>query len=379
MRRLVPALLPLLLIACSRDADAPATDGASAQERAAEAAQGSGALMEGQTRTFRQWEAVCDNTRTCTLFGFPPDAEFGLPGAEGWGFIRIERAAGPGTELVVTLASGEAPGGEAPPLPMTVTVDGGAPLQLQATGGDGPYYAARATGAQARGLVNALKNGRSLTVTLPGGAPAALSLEGAAAALLWADEVQGRVGARDALMRPGERSSVPAAPAPPVVRTAKVAGGEVAATPALLQTPAVAQCLTDQGDGLGAASNAEVTGVRLTSSLVLWQVPCGAGAYNQSTAFFYGDAAGGGLRPVPLSEPAGEGDGPANHAVNAGWDPETGRLTAFNKARGVGDCGSEDEWAWDGQAFVHTAQRIMGRCEGVWLDDWAVLRRSVVR
>jgi hypothetical protein len=65
--------------------------------------------------------------------------------------------------------------------------------------------------------------------------------------------------------------------------------------------------------------------------------------------------------------------------VNAGFDPATGRIGAFSKARGIGDCGSEDEWVWDGRTFVHVHQRVMGRCEGVIVDDWAVLRRAAVR
>ena len=37
------------------------------------------------------------------------------------------------------------------------------------------------------------------------------------------------------------------------------------------------------------------------------------------------------------------------------------------KGRGLGDCWSADEWAWDGHAFVHTRQATTGMCKYVVL------------
>jgi hypothetical protein len=195
--------------------------------------------------------------------------------------------------------------------------------------------------------------------------------------MLWADERQGRVDTATGLARPGAKpaSAVPAAPAAPVVRAVKVAGGAVEPPPAILNRKEVFNCLTEMPEH----SEPKVTGTRLTTGLVLWEVPCGAGAYNFTTAFYLGDAAGGEFRPAALRVPKGEGDGAPHQAVNAGFDAATGKIGAFHKGRGIGDCGSADEWVWDGRGFVHTSQLFMGRCEGVPPEDWAVLRRATVR
>ena len=369
----------MLLAACSGE---PATEDAGGRTDAAalpaeaEGAPASAATAtgRGEMRTFRTWQAACDNVRTCTLFGFLAEVE---ANTESQGFIRIERGGAPDAEPVVTLGGGEWSGEEqSPDGVLEVQVDGGRAFRVPAEGGDyGPLYVGELRGPEARALIAALRNGTGLTIGMRGFRPGIVSLEGAAASLLWMDERQGRVGTTTALMRPGDRPMTAAAPAPPVVRAVKPLGGELKPTPALLRQREVATCLSEQPD----SGVAEATGKRLTAELVLWEIPCGAGAYNQSTAFYFGDAAGGALRPVPLSEPQNEGEVPGHHQINAGLDPETGRISAFNKGRGIGDCGSEQAWVWDGRRFVLVHERTMGECEGVMVDLWPVLHRAEVR
>lgn len=379
MRHALPLLL--LFAACSprggEDARTPNDSAAPAEGQATEAAAsaptGRPAAEVGAMRSFRSWEAACDNTRTCTLFGFAgPEGE-----TPELAFIRIERAGTPDAGPAIILAGGEWTGEEqASEAVLQASVDGGRGVAVPVTGGEfGPYYAGELRGAEARALVAALRNGRTLTLAIRGFPPGAVSLDGAAAALLWADERQGRVGTTTALARPGNRPMTAQPPAPPRVRAVRPLGGEVKEPAALLRRPEVAACQAEQPD----SAIAEVTGARLTAELVLWEIPCGAGAYNQTTAFYFSDAAGGGLRPAPLGEPKGEGDLPANQAVNAGLDPMTGQIAAFNKGRGIGDCGSEQAWAWDGARFVLVHERVMGRCEGVGVDLWPMLHRADVR
>ena len=52
------------------------------------------------------------------------------------------------------------------------------------------------------------------------------------------------------------------------------------------------------------------------------------------------------------------------------------RSTAFAKARGIGDCGAAQTWAWTGQGFTLTQESIMGECGGVPSDLWPVTWRT---
>jgi hypothetical protein len=57
-------------------------------------------------------------------------------------------------------------------------------------------------------------------------------------------------------------------------------------------------------------------------------------------------------------------------AVNAQYDPQTRILSAYDKGRGVGDCGDSHEWAWTGQAFALTREAFMPVCRGQ--SDWPI-------
>jgi hypothetical protein len=62
--------------------------------------------------------------------------------------------------------------------------------------------------------------------------------------------------------------------------------------------------------------------------------------------------------------------------TNAGFDPSTMTLSSFSKGRGLGDCGTAEDWGWDGQAFRLTLLRFMAHCFGVPSEDWPILYRA---
>jgi hypothetical protein len=367
--RLLVLPLAALLLACSpeRAPDEGAGEAAAAAPSPPQPPGGvvapATASATGESRSFRAWDASCDNVGRCTLFGFPDAEELGMAGTEGWAFLRIERGAEPDATPQVLLAAGEWTGEGGPAeIPLRVTVDGGPPLQLRARGGEHPYYTAELSGPAAAAFVGGLRNGRTVALEPTGAAPGRVSLDGAAAAFLWADERQGRAGGG----RPGARPL-------PVVTAVQPLGGRIEGPPALDRWRAKSPCAIEE---VGVGGNDDrIVGTRLTAELVLWEIPCGAGAYNFTTAFYFGDAAGGGLRPVPLNTDGG--DDPAHHLVNAGLDGA--RLEAFGKARGIGDCGAARTWTWDGRSFVLTHHLRMSRCVGVTPDHWPVLHRAVVR
>jgi hypothetical protein len=366
MRRLLLLSVLGVVGACQRDAAEGSPDAPTAPT--AEASSGTA----GAARSFGDWSVSCDNVGDCTAFGFVAETEPTGP------FVRIVRAAGGAGEPVIHISTGEP---ETPPASepdvLTVVVDGPAPASftLPRDASDEPAgYMGRAAPADAVRLAEALGNGRALRVSAAGLPVETVSLNGAAAALLWIDERQGRVGTRTALRAKGDSSAVPAPRPVPTVRRAAAGGRDAGAAlprPAnLLTHPEVVACREDSGQApelitgpLGAEAN-------------LYAVPCYSGAYNTAFRVFVSGADGTGLRSAPIDGLAPDEDGAL---MNLDFDPASLTLSEFNKGRGVGDCGVARSWTWDGSRFRLTEESRMELCRGLEPGLWPVLHRTEVR
>lgn len=311
-----------------------------------------------ESRVFRDWLAVCDNTNDCVAFG-------GASWAGGW--IRIARPAGPGAapSVHVNLWSSEGA--------MTAALDG-EPLSLVEDSAVGAFAAPDAL-ATARALA------RGAQVTVDGDESAQISLSGVAAALLWIDERQGRLGASDAFMRPGDRdpSTAPQAPARPVLHAAPAISqtgfeGDAPALPgALTSLPAVADCREETA--WNAHLQGETIAARLDPETVLWGVPCFAGAYNLGFRFW---TITDDSPPEPVRFPGALSE-PADDLINPMYDPDTRILSAFAKGRGLGDCGLHQQWVWTASGFALALEVEMPECFAVLPDLWPVSWRAEVR
>ncbi len=197
----------------------------------------------------------------------------------------------------------------------------------------------------------------------------AVSLSGAAAAFLWIDERQGRLGTTTALIRRGDRpaSAVPAAPAAP----------RITAAPAIAQTnlpavsplpksiaalPAVKACQSEIMPGQSEDYSVD----RLGADLLMWEIPCGSGAYNFSQAYILTRNDGSQARQISFPTASGTED----TLVNSSYDPGSRTMGAFGKGRGIGDCGRMGEWVWTGEAFVLKDEIAMFECLGMSWDIW---------
>jgi len=114
---------------------------------------------------------------------------------------------------------------------------------------------------------------------------------------------------------------------------------------------------------------------------MLWSVPCRLGAYNLNSYFFISDAKGGGVRPAPIPlipspDSADPEADPPYSMINADFDPKTMTLSAFEKGRGLGDCGMLRNFVWDGKAFQPTEIDYMPECRGVTPEAWPALYRA---
>ena len=170
-------------------------------------------------RTFRDWVVGCDNGRGCIALGMVPADDLNTA------FIHVQREAGRGARPVVSIVlyddSGETPGGRQIHLTIDgATIEGVASRRLAEAVPDFPgFLQATLSDNEVAPLVAALRRGSQLSIAIDGGAAADISLAGAMAALLFIDDVQGRVDSVGALARSGRRlaSAVPEPPSLPLI------------------------------------------------------------------------------------------------------------------------------------------------------------------
>lgn len=298
----------------------------------------------GALKTFGDWTVGCDNVRACQAVALVPEGQ----SREDYLLLVIRRDAGPGARPVLTLSTERSLPGS-----FALRVDGKPVLRI-----------ARQSLLP---VPPELADGRRATLTDGGGRMlASASLTGLAAAFLYMDERQGRIGTAGALRRKGPKpdSALPTAPPlPRVVRpsaSAKPPRPLAHAAAARLIGPENARCDYARGP-------VKPRAIRLDAahSLAMVDHPCGNGAYNASTSLFVIDEAGR-VRPASLDAATGmDPDGGDRHVlVNADWDAASRRMSSYAKGRGLGDCGVRQSFAWDGARFRLVEQAEMGECRG---------------
>lgn len=320
-----------------------------------------GATASGRSerRVFGDWNATCDNGHRCA-------AHSGL-GTGGWLMVRLDAGPDARPEILMNMStiSGVA---------IRLVIDGQSQTLIEPKG-DAVAFSVPPAGVPAT-LVR-LAAAREITLVAPdfeNDIPTA----GASAALLWIDEAQGRLGTATALIRKGDRpaSTVPPAPALPAVVAAPAVsqtgfGDEGQTLPAALEAlPAVKACRAETS--FNEDMSKAVMSARLNASTELWAVPCFMGAYNMGYDWYVTGPGGRNPRGAALSV---DGETP-NGAVNGAYDPDTRTIEAFNKGRGLGDCGVASTWTWTGRAFVLTREATMNDCEGIPSDAWPTTWRT---
>jgi hypothetical protein len=330
---------------------------------AALAAAAPNAPRPSEPKLFKDWTVGCDNGRACLAVALQPDE--GDP--EGWLTLDLERGAAPEAPPRIEIDV-EAPAGAG------VYADG---RKLPVVLGTGKQSGRVTSGADA--LVAALRSATKLEVRDAAGKRLGMiSPAGASAALLYMDDKQGRVGTATALARPGSKpaTAVPAPPAYPIVhpapRSAKPPRRMAKAEWVKLR---LAAC--DDGDP---DDGVVPDFYRLDAGHSLASIPahCLSGAYNGASLLYVAGEMGP-WRPAPYDYPLDNGDGEGSAALqfNADYDPRTGLLEMFMKGRGLNDCGTTEDYAWDGTSFRLTYAGRMDPCRGamVRIPVW----KAVVR
>lgn len=315
----------------------------------------------GELRTFRDWIVGCDNGRVCQAVALLPE-----DGADG-ATLTVRR----GPEAAAT-----------PVVWVTVRAEGmESPETLEIDGRRFPLVLDRETETprvgDGAGAARMLGQATRIAALGPGGAGrVAVSTQGSAAALLYMDEQQRRLGTTSALVRRGPATQVPPPPALPTVRAAPGSPKR----PARLSRQAIRAARGDQACAPGDPMQDRAPDYhRLDARHTLALVPltCASGAYNfVSLALIVDDR--GRARPALFDFGWGSAqERPDHHVWLADWDSRDRRLQTFFKGRGLGDCGNGESYAWDGARFRLVERSVMGECRGS--TDYITTWRSKVR
>ncbi|WP_419729419.1 DUF1176 domain-containing protein [Lichenicola sp.] len=309
---------------------------------------------EPASRAFGDWLATCDNALDCTLDGF------GADDTQATLIIGRPRGAAP----VVTLLLQPAP---LPP-PASVRMVGArrgvaVTVRVQPAGASGAERGDLGAGAVAA-LLPVLRAGGRLLLQAerPGGRQASLGvirLAGLAAALDWIDARQRRVPEALPLVM-----AVPDGPVPAPDPHHLPAGVTALAS--------VAACRREDADDPANDASAWA----LSSTVTLWQVPCGSGNFDRASLFVLADRATGRVAPAGFTAPPQVGAGPPGVLINAETGEDGHAITAIAPGRGLGDCGDLRRYRWDGQRFRLVTARLMIACRGLAPEDWPLVYRS---
>ena len=304
-------------------------------------------VQPAELRTFQDWTVGCDNGRACHAVALIP---------EDW----------PDDALTMSVRRGPA-ATDAPALAIELGSDSN-PAWLSA---DGKRLAVRLVGAEGltgiaaadtAAMIGVLRSAAAIEVHSADGGPHGTgSLKGASAALLYMDEQQRRTGTPTALVRRG--TGAPAATSPPLPMVTALPVSR--ARPVMLSASAIRALRDKHGCAIGEVGGPdEAESAALAAGETLLLLACGSGAYNVSYVPFV-VRRGGRAEIAPFDHrPGWWAEEGKPMLVNAAWDSKRGLLSSFSKGRGLGDCGTTSEYAWDGRAFRLVAQAEMGECRG---------------
>jgi hypothetical protein len=330
-----------------------------------------------EIKDFRDWTAACDNLRDCNAYGVET-------GSVSTAYVRLERDGGATAALKIIIAV-EAQKTSQLKLSFDDSTIAGLPSGPQpgtesADNDDKRLVISDPVAVEA--ALAGLRKAKKLVITRidPAGAPASdpatseISLSGLAAALLWIDDRQKRVGTVTALIaKGGKPASVIVAPPVPVVTAAKPSSSTPQKPPAAALAKAQKEC--DSTKKFTDADDATPLG----AGKVMYWFHCEemSGAYNANFALLLFEP-GKPVTTVTLKAPRTLSltDGGTVPSINPSFDAATQTLSTFDKGRGVGDCGTLSEWVWDGTVFELLTYKTMPSCNGIASVDWPTLYQA---
>ena len=306
------------------------------------------------TKQVRDWTVECSNGLTCKM-------SFSDWSAKGMQYVGFQRKGEPNAAVDLRLRTAPDFSPDADPtVTFRFSVDGKELLALAAKDltlaerGDTYFYPDQ---SKVLALMEAMEVGKSADVSVSGKAGSealAIKLNGVKAAMLYADEVQGRLDRVDALEAKGGKQPPRSAVAKDIVTLEDM-------------PEIVRKDFTDSG---GACSDLEPETIKqfegfdvTVGGTEFLGVPCATGgAYNQPYALYVmGEAV------ERISFPIMQDGSPTtmSTAMNIDFDPVKKTMTSFFRGRGIGDCGQFFKWQVNDKTSSLTLleMRNKGECD----------------
>lgn len=305
------------------------------------AAYGATANGLGQLHTFGDWVVGCDNTLTCEAQGYGSNADDALGDMAA---LIVRREGGPRRLPVLSFAYGSIDDKAVrPDIGEVVTVQVDA-LQFRLPAAKKDESETTVPPAQVSALLAAALTADHVLLTA-GSKRWAVSLSGAAAALLKMDDLQRRVGTASALVRHGSKPETdqPIASQPQPARLPPTTASDLKRERKLLAALPTGEACPDYDPELVQGNL-----VRLSSTSVLVAQACYRGAYQTGSRLWQVDVRGPlRARPVLLPQPSG---GASDTLVIEEMSGKDGALSLQEsaKVRGIGDCWAIRQWTWTG-------------------------------
>jgi hypothetical protein len=309
--------------------------------------------------TFKDWIIGCDNVGRCDAQSLAPE---GADFFENAYTVGLRRDLSPGgVEVWFPTAERGV---------LDFIVDGRKVASASAEGG---YATVR--GSQATELAIAMARGTRMEIKAGDKGLARPPLAGSSAALRYMDAHQGRAGTTTALVAIGSRSEGTVKPARQLPTVPQVVSNPaLSATPLSSAERASAIKVADCADLVASSDRLDMFPLSGSQTLVL--VPCGRGAYNINSVALVATGLTGNRSFVraKLDSKPGPGVDGVDYSMltNGSFDSTTGRLRNYYRGRGIGDCGDQQEYVWDGAGFRLVEARMMGECRGSreWITVW---------
>ncbi|KYH17270.1 MULTISPECIES: DUF1176 domain-containing protein [Enterobacter cloacae complex] len=309
-------------------------------------------------QSFSDWQVTCNNQNFCVARN---------TGEHRGLVMTLSRSAGAKTDasLRIDLGGLSAPPVKEPDIAPRLLLDN-VPLKLtsqhwQLT----PWHLKTDDTGTITTFLKTIQEGQALTLR---GGKQTISLAGLKAALLFIDAQQKRVGSETAWIKKGDSPPLSVPPAPALKKVAVVNP-----TPTPL-THNELNDLLDYGNWRMNHSQCsldpnrrEVRVTALTDDKALMIISCEAGAYNTvDLAWLVSRKKPFAARSVRLRLPFTPSSQSSDmELMNASFDEKTRELTTLALGRGIGDCGIQTRWRFNGQRF-----RLVRYAEEPSCDNW---------
>ncbi|EOY6097586.1 DUF1176 domain-containing protein [Enterobacter hormaechei] len=309
-------------------------------------------------QSFSDWQVTCNNQNFCVARN---------TGEHRGLVMSLSRSAGAKTDasLRIDLGGLSAPPVKEPDIAPRLLLDN-VPLKLtsqhwQLT----PWHLKTDDTGTITTFLKTIQEGQALTLR---GGKQTISLAGLKAALLFIDAQQKRVGSETAWIKKGDSPPLSVPPAPALKKVAVVNPTPTPLTHNELNN------LLDYGNWRMNHSQCsldpnrrEVRVTALTDDKALMIISCEAGAYNTvDLAWLVSRKKPFAARSVRLRLPFTPSSQSSDmELMNTSFDEKTRELTTLALGRGIGDCGIQTRWRFNGQRF-----RLVRYAEEPSCDNW---------